>query len=52
MDPKFGGEVITKKGKIYKFDDLHCMVSFLKSGGSRLKKILRKNVIINFEKAK
>jgi copper chaperone NosL len=32
MDPKFGGEMITKKGKIYKFDDSHCMVHFLKSG--------------------
>lgn len=32
MDPKFGGEVITKKGKIYKFDDSHCLIHFLKSG--------------------
>jgi copper chaperone NosL len=32
MDPKFGGEIITKKGKIYKFDDSHCMIHFLKSG--------------------
>ena len=32
MDPKFGGEIITKKGRIYKFDDSHCMVHFLKSG--------------------
>ena len=31
MDPRFGGEVITKKGKIYKFDDSHCMVHFLKA---------------------
>ena len=30
--PSFGGEVVTKKGKVYKFDDLHCMISFLKSG--------------------
>jgi copper chaperone NosL len=32
MDPKFGGEIITKKGRIYKFDDSHCMVHFLKVG--------------------
>jgi copper chaperone NosL len=32
MDPKFGGEIITKKGRIYKFDDSHCMVHFLKAG--------------------
>lgn len=32
MDPKFGGEVITKKGKVFKFDDAHCLVQFYKSG--------------------
>jgi copper chaperone NosL len=32
MDPKFGGEIITKKGKAYKFDDAHCLVNFLKAG--------------------
>ncbi len=26
----FGGEIITKKGKIYKFDDLHCLAAFRK----------------------
>jgi copper chaperone NosL len=31
MDPKFGGEVITKKGKVFKFDDAHCLVQFYKS---------------------
>ena len=30
MDPKFAGEIITKKGKVYKFDDTHCLVHFLK----------------------
>lgn len=29
-DPKFGGEIVTNKGKVYKFDDTHCMASFLK----------------------
>ncbi|MCS6975325.1 MAG: nitrous oxide reductase accessory protein NosL [Cyclobacteriaceae bacterium] len=32
MDRKFGGEVVTEKGKIYKFDDLNCMINFLNSG--------------------
>lgn len=32
MDPKFGGEIITKKGKVYKFDDAHCLAHFLQSG--------------------
>ncbi|RKS01247.1 MULTISPECIES: nitrous oxide reductase accessory protein NosL [unclassified Flavobacterium] len=28
---KFGAELITKKGRYYKFDDLTCMVQFAKS---------------------
>lgn len=28
----FGAELITQKGKVYKFDDAHCMLSFMKSG--------------------
>jgi copper chaperone NosL len=31
MNPKFGGEIVSGKGKLYKFDDAACMVSFLKS---------------------
>ena len=31
-DNRFGGEIITQKGKIYKFDDAQCVLSFLKSG--------------------
>lgn len=31
-DQRFGAEVITDKNKIYKFDDAHCVVSFMKSG--------------------
>jgi len=31
-DPRFGGELITKKGKVYKFDDMHCLQSFHQSG--------------------
>ncbi len=31
-DQLFGAEVITNKNKIYKFDDVHCVVSFMKSG--------------------
>uniref|UniRef100_UPI00404B576F nitrous oxide reductase accessory protein NosL n=1 Tax=Flavobacterium sp. TaxID=239 RepID=UPI00404B576F len=29
-DAKFGAEVITVKGRIYKFDDMHCMVNYSK----------------------
>ena len=31
MDPAFGGEIITQKGKIYKFDDVNCMVTYMNS---------------------
>jgi copper chaperone NosL len=34
LDQRFGGEVITGKGKMYKFDDIHCITSFLKSENS------------------
>lgn len=32
MDNKFGAEIITKKGKIYKFDAAECMLMFVKQG--------------------
>jgi len=35
LDQRFGGEVITRKGKVYKFDDIHCLSSFLRSSNSR-----------------
>ncbi|MET3113440.1 hypothetical protein AAKU52_001163 [Pedobacter sp. CG_S7] len=28
-DNRFGGEILTKKGKVYKFDDTHCLVGFI-----------------------
>jgi copper chaperone NosL len=49
VDPKYGGEVVTKKSKVYKFDDLVCMVRFLQSGTLKEEEIAKK-VIINFEK--
>lgn len=30
-DKKFGAEIITVKGKLYKFDDMGCMINFLKT---------------------
>jgi copper chaperone NosL len=47
VDPKYGGEVVTKKSKVYKFDDLVCMVRFLQSGTLTENEIAKK-VIINF----
>ena len=31
-DRRFGGEVCTKKGKVYKFDDIHCLLASLEAG--------------------
>jgi copper chaperone NosL len=31
-DQKFGAEVVTAKGKVYKFDDANCMINFMNSG--------------------
>lgn len=30
-DARFGGEILTKKGKIFKFDDMHCLLEFQNS---------------------
>jgi copper chaperone NosL len=49
VDIKFGNELITKKGKVYKFDDVGCAVRFLKSGTIEQKDI-EKVVVINYEK--
>lgn len=38
-DEKFGGEILTKKGKVYKFDDTHCMAVFLQHRGIELDNI-------------
>lgn len=32
MDKKFGAELVTQKGKVYKFDDVNCMLDFYNSG--------------------
>jgi copper chaperone NosL len=31
IDPKFGAELITRKGKIFKFDAVECMINFEKN---------------------
>ncbi len=36
MDDKFGGELVTKKGKVFKFDDIKCMISFLNSAEGKV----------------
>ncbi len=34
-DPRFGAEIISEKGKIFKFDDPDCALSFLKSAETK-----------------
>ena len=31
-DQRFGAELLTRKGRVYKFDDLCCMKAFVKRG--------------------
>ena len=33
VDPRFSSQCISTKGKSFQFDDIHCMVSFMKNGG-------------------
>lgn len=42
MDKRFGAEILTKKGKVYKFDDLNCLVNFLKSKTVKEEQIAKK----------
>lgn len=30
-DNRFGAEIVTKKGKVFKFDDTHCVIGFMKA---------------------
>lgn len=48
-DFRYGGELITKKGKTFKFDDLGCMIEYLESGSIEKKDIAR-ILVINFER--
>lgn len=39
VDPKFGAEIVTKKGKIFKFDDVHCLATFMERRGVEMNDI-------------
>ena len=39
VDKKFGAEILTTKGKIYKFDDVNCMLNFYNSGETPVENI-------------
>jgi copper chaperone NosL len=38
-DARFGGEIITRKGRIYKFDDIVCLRAFMKDGSIKVSEI-------------
>lgn len=47
-DRRFGGEIITRKGKVYKFDDAHCIAAFLEREAVELADI-HKTLFVNYE---
>lgn len=48
-DRRFGGEICTSKGKVFKFDDLHCLLESLKAGVPARRDIGR-IYLVDFEK--
>ena len=46
-DNHFGAELVTKKGKVYKFDDMHCVLGFIKAGTINNKDI-KETWLVNF----
>jgi copper chaperone NosL len=50
IDTRFGCEIITNKGKAYKFDDVICLSRFLKAGIIPEESI-HQSVVIKFDKA-
>ena len=47
MDPKFGAEIVTEKGRIYKFDDVNCKRNFIAVNGLSEENI-KYNLVIDF----
>jgi copper chaperone NosL len=46
-DTRFGGEVLTQKGKVYKFDDPHCLLAFL-HGDAVKKNDIKEVYVVDF----
>jgi copper chaperone NosL len=51
MDKKFGAEVLTQKGKVFKFDDVNCLVNFLNTKELKSTDIAQ-ILIVDFKKTK
>lgn len=51
MDSKFGAEIVTTKGKVFKFDDVNCMVRHIKD--NRLNQNdLKYTLVVNYAQPK
>jgi len=46
-DQRFGAEIVTKKGKVFKFDDMHCLLAFRKANTINNNDI-KETYLINF----
>lgn len=47
MDPKFGAEIVTDKGKIFIFDDVNCMVRYIHDESFDIN-IIAHNLVIDY----
>jgi copper chaperone NosL len=47
MDKKFGAELVTTKGKVYKFDDINCLFNFYNEGSVN-KEDFRLKLVVDF----
>ena len=47
-DNRFGAEIITKKGKVFKFDDMHCILGFMKANTINNNDI-KETYLVNFD---
>ncbi len=47
-DQRFGAEIVTKKGKVFKFDDMHCLLAFRKANTIN-KNDIKETYLINFD---
>lgn len=49
-DEKYGAELITKKGKIYKFDSAECLMDLITEEGQKIDSTDAQLLVINFAK--
>ena len=49
MDRKFGAELVTTKGKVYKFDDINCLFNFYNEGSVN-KDDFRFKLVVDFSR--